>query len=187
MLADQRFVSDRSDVLTFVTEPLDGDMTLAGPVDVELEVILSTTDADFVVRLIDVFPDDDPQSGCRMLVRGDVMRGRFRDGFSRPKAFTPGVPARVPFRMTDIAHTFRAGHRVMIQVQSTWFLLAERSPSSSSMSGRAALRISCPAKSRCCTSGATLRPLPCGGSEKADPVRRSVPAYAAPRRYARIA
>lgn len=89
MLADQRFVSDRSDVLTFVTEPLDGDMTLAGPVDVELEVILSTTDADFVVRLIDVFPDDDPQSGCRMLVRGDVMRGRFRDGFSRPKAFTP--------------------------------------------------------------------------------------------------
>lgn len=62
MLADQRFVSDRSDVLTFVTEPLDGDMTLAGPVDVELEVILSTTDADFVVRLIDVFPDDDPQS-----------------------------------------------------------------------------------------------------------------------------
>lgn len=128
MLADQRFVSDRSDVLTFVTEPLDGDMTLAGPVDVELEVILSTTDADFVVRLIDVFPDDDPQSGCRMLVRGDVMRGRFRDGFSRPKAFTPGVPARVPFRMTDIAHTFRAGHRVMIQVQSTWFPLAERSP-----------------------------------------------------------
>ena len=128
MLTDQRFVSDRSDVLTFVTEPLDGDMTLAGPVDVELEVILSTTDADFVVRLIDVFPDDDPQSGCRMLVRGDVMRGRFRDGFSRPKAFTPGVPARVPFRMTDIAHTFRAGHRVMIQVQSTWFPLAERSP-----------------------------------------------------------
>ena len=63
-----------------------------------------------------------------MLVRGDVMRGRFRDGFSRPKAFTPGVPARVPFRMTDIAHTFRAGHRVMIQVQSTWFPLAERSP-----------------------------------------------------------
>ena len=128
MVADQRFLAGRRDVLTFVTEPLDGDMTLAGPVDVELEVILSTTDADFVVRLIDVFPDDDPQSGCRMLVRGDVMRGRFRDGFSRPKAFTPGVPARVPFRMTDIAHTFRAGHRVMIQVQSTWFPLAERSP-----------------------------------------------------------
>ena len=63
-----------------------------------------------------------------MLERGDVMPGRFRDGFSRPKAFTPGVPARVPFRMTDIAHTFRAGHRVMIQVQSTWFPLAERSP-----------------------------------------------------------
>lgn len=188
MLADQRFVSDRSDVLTFVTEPLDGDMTLAGPVDVELEVILSTTDADFVVRLIVVFPDDDPQSRLPVLVRGDVRLGRFRDGSRAPKPLRRGVPARVPFRMTDIAHTFRAGHRVMIQVQSTWFPLAERSPQQFvDVWNSAALRISCPAKSRCCTSGATLRPLPCGGSEKADPVRRSVPAYAAPRRYARIA
>lgn len=128
MLADQRFVSGREDVLTFVTEPLDGDMTLVGPVDAGLEVVLSTTDADFVVKLIDVFPDDDPLPGYRMLVRGDIMRGRYRQSFSRPEAFTPGAPARVPFRMPDIAHTFRAGHRIMVQVQSTWFPLAERNP-----------------------------------------------------------
>lgn len=90
--------------------------------------MLSTTDADFVVKLIDLFPEDDPLPGYRMLVRGDVMRGRYRRSFSRPEAFTPGVPARVPFRMTDIAHTFRAGHRIMVQVQSTWFPLAERNP-----------------------------------------------------------
>lgn len=128
MVADQRFLSGRPDVLTFVTESLVEDLTLAGPVDVELEVALSTTDADFVVRLIDLFPDDGPMPGCRMLVRGDVMRGRYRRSFSQPEAFAPGVPARVPFRMADIAHTFRAGHRIMVQVQSTWFPLAERSP-----------------------------------------------------------
>ena len=128
MVADQRFLSGRSDVLTFVSEPLEEDMTLVGPVDADLEVTLSTTDADFVVKLIDLFPEDDPLPGYRMLVRGDIMRGRYRRSFSRPEAFTPGVPARVPFRMTDIAHTFRAGHRIMVQVQSTWFPLAERNP-----------------------------------------------------------
>ena len=128
MVADQRFLSGRSDVLTFVSEPLEEDMTFVGPVDADLEVMLSTTDADFVVKLIDLFPEDDPLPGYRMLVRGDIMRGRYRRSFSRPEAFTPGVPARVPFRMTDIAHTFRAGHRIMVQVQSTWFPLAERNP-----------------------------------------------------------
>ncbi len=128
MVADQRFLFGRPDVLTFVSEPLEEDMTLVGPVDADLEVTLSTTDADFVVKLIDLFPEDDPLPGYRMLVRGDIMRGRYRRSFSRPEAFTPGVPARVPFRMTDIAHTFRAGHRIMVQVQSTWFPLAERNP-----------------------------------------------------------
>ena len=128
MVADQRFLFGRPDVLTFVSEPLEEDMTLVGPVDADLEVTLSTTDADFVVKLIDLFPEDDPLPGYRMLVRGDIMRGRYRRSFSRPEAFTPGVPARVPFRITDIAHTFRAGHRIMVQVQSTWFPLAERNP-----------------------------------------------------------
>lgn len=128
MVADQGFVSARPDVLEFVTEPLEEDMTLVGPVDAALEVVLSTTDADFVVKLIDLFPDDGPLPGYGMLVRGDIMRGRYRGSFSRPEAFVPGTPARVPFRMADIAHTFRAGHRIMVQVQSTWFPLAERNP-----------------------------------------------------------
>lgn len=128
MLADQRFSAGRPDVVTFVTEPFAEDLTLMGPVEVSLEVALTTSDADFAVRLIDVFPDDDPMAGYEMLVRGDVMRGRYRRSFSRPEPFLPGVAERVPFRMADIAHTFRAGHRLMIRVQSSWFPLAERSP-----------------------------------------------------------
>lgn len=132
MIADQRFLGGRGDVLTFVTEPLTEDVTLAGPVEATLEVALSTTDADFVVKLIDVFPDGDrdggEHAGMQMLVRGDVVRGRYRDGFAHPKAFVPGSPERVPFRTTDIAHTFRAGHRIMVQVQSSWFPLLERNP-----------------------------------------------------------
>ena len=86
MIADQRFLEGRKDVLTFVTEPLEEDMTLAGPVEAALEVALSTTDADFVVKLIDVFPDGGEHAGMQMLVRGDAVRGRYRDGFTRPKA-----------------------------------------------------------------------------------------------------
>lgn len=128
MLADQRFASKRSDVLTFMTEPLAADMTLAGPVAVKLETAISTTDADFVVKIIDVFPGDDPKEQYQMLVRGDVMRGRYRRSFSRPVPFRPGEPERVEFTMADIVHTFRAGHRIQVQVQSSWFPLAERSP-----------------------------------------------------------
>ena len=84
MVADQRFLFGRPDVLTFVSEPLEEDMTLVGPVDADLEVTLSTTDADFVVKLIDLFPEDDPLPGYRMLVRGDIMRCRYRRSFSRP-------------------------------------------------------------------------------------------------------
>lgn len=128
MIADQRFLEGRKDVLTFVTEPLAEDVTLAGPVEASLKVALSTSDADFVVKLIDVYPDEGEKAGMQMLVRGDVVRGRYRDGFARPKAFVPGNPETVPFRTTDIAHTFRAGHRIMVQVQSSWFPLTERNP-----------------------------------------------------------
>lgn len=128
MIADQRFLEGRKDVLTFVTEPLAEDVTLAGPVEASLKVALSTSDADFVVKLIDVYPDEGEKAGMQLLVRGDVVRGRYRDGFTRPKAFVPGNPETVPFRTTDIAHTFRAGHRIMVQVQSSWFPLTERNP-----------------------------------------------------------
>ncbi len=128
MLADQRFVEDRSDVISFRSEPLNEPLTLIGAVDVALEVALSTSDADFVVKLIDVYPDGSEKPGYQMLVRGDVMRGRYRDSFSSPRAFVPDVPERVSMRMCDIAHTFGKGHRVMVQVQSSWFPLAERNP-----------------------------------------------------------
>ena len=128
MVADQRFLAGRGDVLTFVSDPLPEDTTLVGPVEAVLEAALSTSDADFVVKLIDCFPDEGEKSGMQMLVRGDAVRGRYRDGFTRPRAFVPGKPETVPFRTTDIAHTFRTGHRIMVQVQSSWFPLMERSP-----------------------------------------------------------
>lgn len=128
MVADQRFLAGRPDVLTFVSDPLPEDTTLVGPVEAALEAALSTSDADFVVKLIDCFPDEGEKPGMQMLVRGDAVRGRYRDGFTRPKAFVPGKPETVPFRTTDIAHTFRAGHRIVVQVQSSWFPLMERSP-----------------------------------------------------------
>ena len=128
MVADQRFLAGRGDVLTFVSDPLPENTTLVGPVEAVLEAALSTSDADFVVKLIDCFPDESEKAGMQMLVRGDAVRGRYRDGFTRPRAFVPGKPETVPFRTTDIAHTFRAGHRIIVQVQSSWFPLMERSP-----------------------------------------------------------
>ena len=129
MVADQRFLDGRGDVATFVSEPLSEPQTFAGPLEIDLSVALSTTDADFVVKLIDLFPDgDDKDPGRQMLVRGEVMRGRYRNGFSDPRPFEPGRPERVRFRTTDLVHTFRTGHRIMIQVQSTWFPLVELHP-----------------------------------------------------------
>ena len=143
MTDDQRFAERRGDVACFKSEPLKSDFTVAGEIKVELAVAISTTDADFVVKVIDGFPDDftyDKTSedtsdysssfmnGYQMLVRGDIMRGRFRESFEHPKAFAPGKPTKVCFTMTDVAHTFKKGHRIMIQVQSSWFPLVDRNP-----------------------------------------------------------
>lgn len=138
MIEDQRFAARRPDVLVYQTDPLEEDMTLVGPIQVELHVSTSGTDSDFVVKLVDVYPDDypDPEpnsAGVRMggfqqLVRGDVMRGKFRNSFEKPEAFTPDQPAAVSFAMPDTCHTFRSGHRLMVQVQSTWFPLVDRNP-----------------------------------------------------------
>ena len=138
---DQRFASKRTDVLTYETDILDKDVTLAGPLVADLFVSLSTTDADFVVKLIDVFPDDfsytSPSGGAgggylmnnyQMLVRGEVMRGRFRNSFEKPEAFTPNKPTEVKYTLPDVAHTFQKGHRIMVQVQSSWFPLVDRNP-----------------------------------------------------------
>jgi putative CocE/NonD family hydrolase len=145
MTDDQRFASRRPDVLTFTTPVLSEDLTLAGPVQADLKVSITTTDADFVVKLIDVFPDNlsynevdiyeekdpaksYPMGGYQMLVHGEVMRGKFRNSFEIPEPFKPGKIETVRFALPDIAHTFRKGHRLMVQIQSTWFPLVDRNP-----------------------------------------------------------
>lgn len=134
MLEDQRFASRRPDVLTFETPVLDEDVTLAGPIEVSLTVSTSGTDADWVVKLVDVFPDsleggdEVPLAGYQMLVRGDVIRGKFRTGLASPEAFVPDRPTAVAFTLQDAYHTFRKGHRIMVQVQSSWFPMVDRNP-----------------------------------------------------------
>jgi putative CocE/NonD family hydrolase len=138
LIEDQRFAAQRPDVLTYKTEPLTEDLTVAGPLGVDLWVSTSGTDADFVVKLIDVLPDNTPApvpnpknvqlAGAQRLVRADVFRGRFRNGFEKPEAFRPNVPTEVKYSLNDMLHTFKKGHRLMVQVQSTWFPLVDRNP-----------------------------------------------------------
>jgi hypothetical protein len=141
MTDDQRFASRRPDVLTYETGILNNDVTLAGPVIADLMASISTTDADFVVKLIDVFPDDFkypedmkgndknyPMGGYEMLVRAEIMRGKFRNSFSKPEPFEPGKITEVKWELPDVAHTFLKGHRIMIQIQSSWFPLSDRNP-----------------------------------------------------------
>jgi putative CocE/NonD family hydrolase len=136
MTDDQRFAARRTDVLVYNTDTLTKDLTLAGPVIADLLVSISNTDADFVVKIIDVFPENAgtdpvskyPMGGYQMLVRAEIMRGRYRNSFSAPEAFVPGKPAQVKFTLPDVAHTFKKGHKLMIQVQSSWFPLADRNP-----------------------------------------------------------
>jgi len=147
MVADQRFASTRTDVLTYQTDPLEQDVTLAGPVSPRLFVSTSGTDSDFVVKLIDVYPSEYPEpkapdsesltdvpppevvmAGYQQLVRGWPMRAKFRNSFEKPEAMTPGKVEEVDFTAPDIDHTFRRNHRIMVQVQSTWFPLIDRNP-----------------------------------------------------------
>jgi putative CocE/NonD family hydrolase len=146
MVDDQRFASTRPDVLVYETEPLREDVTIVGPVSPRLFVSTSGTDSDFIVKLIDVYPNDypDPASssegkrvlgapalrmgGYQQLLRGEPMRGKFRDSWERPAAFTPDKLTAVNFDMPDVNHTFRKGHRIMVQVQSSWFPLVDRNP-----------------------------------------------------------
>jgi len=135
---DQRFASSRPDVLVYESDPLPGDTSVVGPISVELYVSTTGTDADWVVKVIDVYPGDAaaPKNGpgnVRMgnyqrLVRGDIIRGKFRDSFEDPRPFVPGQVTRVAFELPDIAHTFRKGHRIMVHVQSSWFPLFDRNP-----------------------------------------------------------
>lgn len=138
MTDDQRFASDRPDVLVYATEPLEADLTLAGPLTAHLFVESDQTDADWVVKLIDVYPADTPQdaqtppgiqlAGYQQMVRSEVVRSRYRESFERPKPLTPHVVTAVDVPLQDVFHTFRRGHRVMVHVQSSWFPLIDRNP-----------------------------------------------------------
>ncbi len=150
MTEDQRFASTRTDVLVYKTPVLDHDISVIGPITVDLKVSTSGTDSDFVVKIIDVYPGDyldynaptaagpvNPRAtpanaiqmgGYEQLVRGEPFRGKYRKSFEKPVPFEPGKPDRITFQLPDIAHTFRAGHRIMVQIQSSWFPLTDRNP-----------------------------------------------------------
>jgi putative CocE/NonD family hydrolase len=146
MTEDQRFAAARPDVLVYQTEPLEEELSVAGPVEVELTVSTTGSDADFVVKLIDVYPGDYPdrprpagdepaanavkRGGYQQLVRGEPFRAKFRSSLEKPEAMVPGQPTRIAFSMPDVCHAFRSGHRVMVQVQSSWFPLVDRNPQS---------------------------------------------------------
>ncbi|MBE7177427.1 MAG: CocE/NonD family hydrolase [Mucilaginibacter polytrichastri] len=143
MIDDQRFAGRRPDVKSYQTDSLAEDITLTGPLLADLFSSTTGSDADYVVKLIDVYPDSAPTadattpdggsreviySGYQMLVRAEIMRGRFRNSFEKPEAFTPNKVEQVKFELPDVAHTFKKGHKIMIQVQNTWFPLADRNP-----------------------------------------------------------
>jgi hypothetical protein len=138
MTDDQRFASRRPDVMVYQTGVLPDDITLTGPLTADLFVSTTGTDADYIAKLIDVFPPDTkadistdvkvPLGGYKMLVRGEVLRGKYRNSFEKPEPFIPGMVTEVKFGMPDIAHTFKKGHRIMVQVQNSWFPLVDRNP-----------------------------------------------------------
>ena len=138
MLDDQRFAASRPDVLVYQTDPLAEDVTIAGPISAALHVSTTGTDSDWVVKLIDVysgdFPNPEPNPAglelgtYQQLIRGEAFRGKFRNSFEKPEPFEPGKVTPINYVMPDAFHTFRRGHRIMIQVQSTWFPLVDRNP-----------------------------------------------------------
>lgn len=137
MLEDQRFADRRPDVVTFASAPMSEDTTLVGPILVNLKVSTSGSDSDYIVKLIDVYPNDSTEvsarngasmAGYQMMVRGEPMRARYRNSWSKPEPMEPNKRTEVNFEMPDICHTFKKGHRIMVQVHSTWFPLIDRNP-----------------------------------------------------------
>jgi putative CocE/NonD family hydrolase len=138
MADDQRFATQRPDVLTFATEPLTDPLELSGEIVANLQVATSGTDADFIVKIIDVYPDTTSQDpnipanivlgGYQQMVRSEVMRARFRNSFSQPEPFVPNQKTKVSFSLQDVQHTIKPGHRLMVHIQSTWFPLIDRNP-----------------------------------------------------------
>jgi putative CocE/NonD family hydrolase len=137
MSEDQRFALNRPDVLAFTTDYLTEDITLAGEIRAKLKIASSSSDADFIVKLIDVYPPDEPQNpdkpnvlyaNYHQMVRSEVMPARFRTSFEKPEALLPNQTTEVDFRLQDILHTFKKGHKIQIQIQSTWYPLIAVNP-----------------------------------------------------------
>jgi len=145
MVSDQRFAATRPDVLVYQTDVLEDDVTIAGPITPKLFVSTTGTDSDWIVKLIDVYPAEYPageepkrgadvppphgtMAGYQQLVRGNPLRGKFRNGFEHPEAFVPGKVEAISYHLGDVDHTFRRGHRIMVQVQSSWFPLVDLNP-----------------------------------------------------------
>ncbi|WP_285009423.1 CocE/NonD family hydrolase [Pedobacter faecalis] len=138
MIDDQRFAARRPDVMVYQTDPLTEDITFTGPLQANLVVSTTGSDADYVVKLIDVYPEETPNpaknpknilmGGYQMLVRGEIMRGKYRNSFEKPEPMVPGEITKISYELPDVAHTFKKGHRIMIQVQNSWFPLADRNP-----------------------------------------------------------
>jgi len=130
MTDDQRFSASRPDVLVYQSDVLTEDLTISGELLADLYASTSGTDSDFVIKLIDVFPERriDPMDGYQMLVRGEPMRAKYRKSWSKPEPMKPNEVTHIPFAMPDINHTFKKGHRIMIHIQSTWFPLVDRNP-----------------------------------------------------------
>jgi len=139
MSGDQRFAASRPDVLVFQTDVLDKDITLGGEIMAKLKIGTTGSDADFFVKLIDVYPDTEPNhahmpnknvllASYQQMVRSEIMRARFRNSFAKPEPLVPGQITEISFRLQDVLHTFKKGHRIMIQVQSTCFPVFDRNP-----------------------------------------------------------
>jgi len=138
MIEDQRFAAARPDVLVYQTDVLSESITIVGPIEAELFVSTTGTDADWVVKVIDVFPDSmenpkpNPQQfemgGFQQLIRGEIMRGKFRNSYENPEPFKPGEISKVKITLQDVGHTFLKGHRIMVQIQSSWFPFFDRNP-----------------------------------------------------------
>jgi putative CocE/NonD family hydrolase len=137
MSEDQRFALNRPDVVTFTTEYLTEDITLAGEIMAKLKIASSSSDADFIVKLIDIYPANEPQNADKpnvlyanyhQMVRSEVMPARFRTSFEKPEALTPNQATEVNFRLQDVLHTFKKGHKIQIQIQSTWYPMIAVNP-----------------------------------------------------------
>jgi len=134
IVTDQRFAAERPDVLVYETEPLTDSLIVTGRLKADIFLSSTGTDADLIVKLIDVLPGPEPgitatvPSGYQRLVRAEVFRCKFRNSYERPEPLVPGQPAEVAFNMNEIAHTFKKGHRIMVQVQSSWFPLVDINP-----------------------------------------------------------